>query len=309
VYAVLGVNSWSCHGEIERDDLTLCSAMMVEMWMRKREMWDEDKNDVEDTSGYERSGVRLAWSGWEDLVSVLLHAGSGLVPAVSGMVNWLAHKILLSPGFSWWFVPSPLPSPKNTKLSHPCLSLPAMIKSQRGSRSIGWGWEDMILPSREDPCNWVDSRNRRKSKWDQTMGMIECVFRIDQQSEKKRRNGDQRVIRNMTHGIHAGRRVIHHWGVSEGSDGARPLSRSHSAQTEMFSVDAQWLVIHRGYCKRCLITDIYIHRVGNIYRQISKRYCRDRLLDNHHFIHFQSCNSVIMSVLAYKTGQNFGYRQ
>jgi len=38
VYAVLSVNSWSWHGEIERDDLTLCSAMMVELWMRKREM-------------------------------------------------------------------------------------------------------------------------------------------------------------------------------------------------------------------------------------------------------------------------------
>jgi len=38
VYAVLGVNSWSWHGEIERDDLTLCSAMMVELWTRKGEM-------------------------------------------------------------------------------------------------------------------------------------------------------------------------------------------------------------------------------------------------------------------------------
>jgi len=37
VYAVLGVNSWSCHGEIERDDLTLYSAMMVELWTRKRD--------------------------------------------------------------------------------------------------------------------------------------------------------------------------------------------------------------------------------------------------------------------------------
>jgi len=37
VYAVLGVNSWSCHGEIERDDLTLCSAMMVELWTTKRD--------------------------------------------------------------------------------------------------------------------------------------------------------------------------------------------------------------------------------------------------------------------------------
>jgi len=31
---------------------------------------DEDENDVEDTSGCERSGVRLARFGWEDLVSV-----------------------------------------------------------------------------------------------------------------------------------------------------------------------------------------------------------------------------------------------
>jgi len=34
--------------------------MMVEMWMRKREMGDEDENNVEDTSGYEKSVVRLA---------------------------------------------------------------------------------------------------------------------------------------------------------------------------------------------------------------------------------------------------------
>jgi len=61
--------------------------MMVEMWMRKREMGDDNENDVEDTSGYKKSGVRLARLGWEDLVSVLLHAGSGLIPALSGMVN------------------------------------------------------------------------------------------------------------------------------------------------------------------------------------------------------------------------------
>jgi len=60
VYAVLGVNSSSCHGEIERDDLTLCSAMMVELRTRKRDMGDEYENDMEDTSGYEKSGARLA---------------------------------------------------------------------------------------------------------------------------------------------------------------------------------------------------------------------------------------------------------
>jgi hypothetical protein len=46
--------------ETERDDLTLCSAMMVQLWTRKREMGGEDENDVEDTSGYEKSGVQLA---------------------------------------------------------------------------------------------------------------------------------------------------------------------------------------------------------------------------------------------------------
>jgi hypothetical protein len=34
--------------------------MMVESWTRKRKMVDEDENDVEDTSGYEKSVVRLA---------------------------------------------------------------------------------------------------------------------------------------------------------------------------------------------------------------------------------------------------------
>jgi len=38
----------------------VCSAVIVELWMRKRDMGDEDENDVEDTSGDEKSGVRLA---------------------------------------------------------------------------------------------------------------------------------------------------------------------------------------------------------------------------------------------------------
>jgi hypothetical protein len=36
VSAVLSVNSGSWHGDIERDDLTLYSAMMVEVGTRKR---------------------------------------------------------------------------------------------------------------------------------------------------------------------------------------------------------------------------------------------------------------------------------
>jgi len=101
-------------------------------------MGDEDENHMENTSGYEKLGVQLAWLGLEDLISVLLPAGLGLVPAVSGMVNWLAHKILLVPVshdhfphllWSLSFLCSTLPSPKNTKLSHPCQFLHAMIMS------------------------------------------------------------------------------------------------------------------------------------------------------------------------------------
>ena len=38
MYAVLGINLWSWHGEIERNDLTFCSVIIVELWTRKREM-------------------------------------------------------------------------------------------------------------------------------------------------------------------------------------------------------------------------------------------------------------------------------
>jgi len=34
--------------------------MMGELWTRKREMGDEDENNVKDTSGYEKSGVQVA---------------------------------------------------------------------------------------------------------------------------------------------------------------------------------------------------------------------------------------------------------
>jgi len=68
--------------------------MMVELWMREREMGEEDENNMEDSSGYEKSEVWLAWLYLGDLISVILPAGSGVVPAVLGMVNWLAHEIL-----------------------------------------------------------------------------------------------------------------------------------------------------------------------------------------------------------------------
>jgi len=109
-YAALGVNLWSWHAEIEWDDLILCSAMMVELWTRKREMGDKDADDMEDTSGYEKSGLRLAWLGSEELILLYLDDTLGLVPAVSGMVNWLTYEIIWNPSCSWWFPPYPLVS-------------------------------------------------------------------------------------------------------------------------------------------------------------------------------------------------------
>jgi hypothetical protein len=57
--------------------------MMVE---KKR--WGMKKGtNMEETSGYEKSGVRLAGLGLADVVSGFLPAGSRVVHAVSGMVN------------------------------------------------------------------------------------------------------------------------------------------------------------------------------------------------------------------------------
>jgi hypothetical protein len=62
--------------------------MMLELWTRKRDMGDEAQNDVDDRSGYEKSEVELGRWSCEDLVSVLLHAASGLIPVVSGKVQF-----------------------------------------------------------------------------------------------------------------------------------------------------------------------------------------------------------------------------
>jgi hypothetical protein len=47
----------SRHGEIERDDFTLDSAIIVELGTRQREIGDEDENKVADTSGNKKPGV------------------------------------------------------------------------------------------------------------------------------------------------------------------------------------------------------------------------------------------------------------
>jgi len=135
-HTVLSVNSWSWHGEIERDDLALGSAMMVELWTRKREMGHDDEYNLENKSSHQKSWVKLVRSHWENLHSMLFYAGTGLEPAASGRVKWLAHNTSWSHSFSWWFPPSRLISlflVLNTaiaKSSQCSRSLHAMIKSE-----------------------------------------------------------------------------------------------------------------------------------------------------------------------------------
>jgi len=74
--------------------------------------------------------------------------------------------------------------------------------------------------------------------WSQLATLPEWRFKIgDRQNVKKPWNSDQRAILNATGWIDAGRGVIRHRGVSDGSDRARPLWRSHSARTEIFFAD------------------------------------------------------------------------
>jgi len=51
-----------------------------------------------------------------------------------------------------------------------------------------------------------------------------------------------------------------------------------------------------------------LHSPCHILRLISKRWSRDSLPYNHNLIGFHCCNSVILNILAYKTGQNAIYR-
>jgi len=89
------------------------------------------------------------------------------------------------------------------------------------------------LPDRLKLCWWTQSTH--SNIWPQLATMPQCVFTIGyRQSEQKRRNRDWRAICTATRCIGAGRRVVCHRGVSDGSDRVRPLWWSHSARTEMF---------------------------------------------------------------------------
>jgi len=73
--------------------------------------------------------------------------------------------------------------------------------------------------------------------WSQLATTLQFSFTVVYRSREKWHHCDRRAICNVTRGIGAGRRVICHQGVSEGSDGARPLWRSPSTLTQPFRLD------------------------------------------------------------------------
>jgi len=123
------------------------------------------------------------------------------------------------------------------------------LRSSRGAwehlevlRSTGEGnwsvWEVWVwLPDWLTFCwctQWTDSYVSS-----QLAAMPHCSSTIGYwQSEKKWRKCDQRALCTETHGIGAGCGVICRRGICDGSDGARPLERSHSARMEMSFPDA-----------------------------------------------------------------------
>jgi len=150
VYAVLGVfctwcmlYSVSTHDhdmeEMEMDDLTLCSAMMVELWTRKREMVMKLKTMWRIQADMGNQGYNLPnWVGktayWRnytpDRDSYLLYWGWSSDSHTKFSQDPIPHDDFFPLLSSLSFSSSSLPSAKNTKLSHCFLSLHAMIKSQ-----------------------------------------------------------------------------------------------------------------------------------------------------------------------------------
>ena len=90
-----------------------------------------------------------------------------------------------------------------------------------------------------------------------------------------------------------------------------------SARCNITTISLKWVstdreqlvVLHLGESMRCAIKEFCKPGVRSLSRQISKRYSCDSLLDILNLFHFQSCNSVFVSLVAYTTGQSFVYRQ
>jgi len=111
VYAALSVNSWWWHGEIQRDDLTVCSC---------------DDGRVVDEKGRDGGWRWQQYAGSEQLWAIRITAcligfrrprngrntrRIGTRTCHIGNGNFTRTQISLIPSSSWWFPPSPLISP------------------------------------------------------------------------------------------------------------------------------------------------------------------------------------------------------
>jgi len=121
VYAVLGVNSWSLHREIERDDLTSSSWVMVELRTRKREMRGDGGNH------HEKLGLKKISCASQ--LTILDTAGTSPDPPcnITHTRSSQPNQASRTPDFSYShlhplsisFSSTTRPSSQNTMLCHP----------------------------------------------------------------------------------------------------------------------------------------------------------------------------------------------
>ena len=139
LYVVVSLISWSWHGEIEKDDLTRCSAMMVQLWTLKRDggwRWEwyggyKQIWEIRGTTcliGFRRHCISVLthWIG-----SHTCHIQNGKLPRTQYSLKrqFLMMISPISTHCSLSHPQSTLTSPKNTKLSHPSLSFYTIIIS------------------------------------------------------------------------------------------------------------------------------------------------------------------------------------
>jgi len=138
VYAVLGVNSESWQGEIDRDVLSSCSYVMVKLRTRMIEMWRYGGNHRAKL-GLKRilcpSQLTIPIQQVRVPIRHLITSIQGfpnpirqVVPVISHIRAYPPHRSHLHPS-SLCFSSTTLLSSQNTMRSHPSLSLNVMIMS------------------------------------------------------------------------------------------------------------------------------------------------------------------------------------